>query len=160
MIAHQTLFMHATNIPNLRFESSGHPSPDGDINILENFSEIRNTLDLTCLPENNHEAPCFPHFNEGNSSMDGFSSFFALSKTEYYELAARYDSRSCHHWVQQGVNRQSHDTEGNSKHSSQWWIPSLVFWLSIRYTMTLPGNHVVICLRQMPTQIYLFSIHY
>jgi hypothetical protein len=87
MIAHQTLFMHATNIPNLRFESSGHPSPDGAINILENFSEIRNTLDLTCLPENNHEAPCLPHFNEGNSSMHGFSSFFALSKTEYYELA-------------------------------------------------------------------------
>jgi hypothetical protein len=49
-------------------------------NILENFSEIRNTLDLTCLPENEHEAPCFPHFDEGNSSMDGFSSFFAVSK--------------------------------------------------------------------------------
>jgi hypothetical protein len=55
------------------------------MNILENFSEIRNTLDLTCLPENKHEAPHFPHFDEGNSAMDGFSSFFAVSKTEYNE---------------------------------------------------------------------------
>jgi hypothetical protein len=51
------------------------------------LSEIRNTLDLTHLPENKHEAPCFPHFDEGNSSMDGFSSFFAVSKSEYDEQA-------------------------------------------------------------------------
>ncbi len=67
--------------------NTGHPSPDGTINILENFSEIRNTLDLTCLPENKKEAPCFPHFDEGNNSMDGFSSFFAVSKTEYHAIA-------------------------------------------------------------------------
>jgi hypothetical protein len=66
-------------------ENMGHPSPDGTINLLENFSEIRNTCDLTCLPENKHEAPCFLHFDEGNNSMDGFSSFFAVSKTEYDE---------------------------------------------------------------------------
>jgi hypothetical protein len=68
-------------------ENTGHPSPDGTINILENFSEIRNILDLTCLPENKYEAPCFPHFDEGNNAMDGFSSFFAVRKTEYDEQA-------------------------------------------------------------------------
>jgi hypothetical protein len=66
-------------------ENTGHPSFDSTINILEIFSEIRNTLDLTHLPENKHEAPCFPHFDDGNSSIDGFSSFFAVSKTEYDE---------------------------------------------------------------------------
>jgi hypothetical protein len=77
---------HAHNkYPQFALEITGHTSPNGTINILENFSEIRNTLDLTCLPENEHEAPCFPHFDEGNSSMDGFSSFFAVSKTEYDE---------------------------------------------------------------------------
>jgi hypothetical protein len=65
---------HACNkYPQFVLENTGHPSPDGTINILENCSEIRNTLDLTCLPENKHEAPCFPHFDEGNSSMDGLS---------------------------------------------------------------------------------------
>jgi hypothetical protein len=79
---------HAPNkCPQFVLETTGHPSPDGAINILENFSEIRNTLDLTCLTENMHEAPCFPHFYEGNSSMDGFSSFFAVSKTEYDAMA-------------------------------------------------------------------------
>ena len=72
MIALPTFFMHATSIPNLR-RNTGHPSPDGTINILENFLEIRNTLDLTCLQENKHEAPsCFPHFDDGNSAMDQF----------------------------------------------------------------------------------------
>jgi hypothetical protein len=80
---HSSNLFHACNkYPQFVLESTGHPSPDSTINILENFSEIRNTLDLTCLPENKHEAPCFPHFEEGNSSMDGFSSFFAVSKTE------------------------------------------------------------------------------
>jgi hypothetical protein len=46
---------HARNkYPQFALESTGHPSPDSAINILENFSEIRNTLDLTHLPENKH----------------------------------------------------------------------------------------------------------
>jgi hypothetical protein len=45
------------------------------------------TLDLTCLPENKHEAPCFQHFDEGDNGKDGFSSFFAVSKTEYDKQA-------------------------------------------------------------------------
>jgi hypothetical protein len=65
---------HAHNkYPWLALENTGHPSPGGTINIFDNFYEIRNTLNLTCLPENKHEAPCFPHFNGGNSGMDGFS---------------------------------------------------------------------------------------
>jgi hypothetical protein len=80
------LFHACKKYPQFALENTGHPSPDSTINILENFSEIRNT-DLTCLPENRHEAPCFPHFDEGNSAMDGFSSFFAVSKTEYDERA-------------------------------------------------------------------------
>jgi hypothetical protein len=80
------LFHVRNKYPQFALESTGHPSPDRAINILENFSEIGNTLDLTRLPENKHEAPCFPHFDEGNSSIDGFSSFFAVSKTEYDEL--------------------------------------------------------------------------
>jgi hypothetical protein len=64
-------------------ENTGHPLPNGTVNILDNFSEIRNSLILTRLQENEQEAPCSPHFNEGNSGMDGFSSFFAVSKTEY-----------------------------------------------------------------------------
>jgi hypothetical protein len=52
---------HAHNTyPQLALENIGHPSPDSTVNILDNISEIRNTLDLTCLPENMHEAP-FPH---------------------------------------------------------------------------------------------------
>jgi hypothetical protein len=53
---------HARNkYPQFALDTTGHPSPDGAINILENFSEKRNTLDLTHLTENKHEAPCFPH---------------------------------------------------------------------------------------------------
>ena len=85
---HSSNLFHAHNkYPQFALENIGHPSPNGTINILENFSEIGNTLDLTRLPENKHEAPCFPHFDEGNSSIDGFSSFFAVSKTEYDERA-------------------------------------------------------------------------
>jgi hypothetical protein len=75
---------HALNkYPQFALENTGHPLPNGTISILENLTEIRNTLDLTRLPENTHEAPCFPHFDEENGSMDGFYSFFAVSKTEY-----------------------------------------------------------------------------
>ncbi len=83
------LFHACNKYPQFALENTGHPAPDGTVNILENFSEIRNTLDLMHLPENKHEAPCFPHFDEGNSSMDGFSSFFAVSKTEYDERSDR-----------------------------------------------------------------------
>jgi hypothetical protein len=112
---HSSNLFHARNkYPQFALESTGHPSLDGAINIHENFSEIRNTLDLTCLPENKDEAPCFPHFDEGNSSIDGFSSFFAVSKTEYDELAG-----TVLHLAITGYNKESHDTEGNSRHSSQ-----------------------------------------
>ncbi len=63
--------------PQFALENTGHPSPDIIINILEDF--------FTHLPVKKHEAPCFPHFDEENSAMDGFSSFFAVSKTEYDE---------------------------------------------------------------------------
>jgi hypothetical protein len=79
---------HAHNkYPQFALENTGHPSPDSTLNILENFSEIRNTLDLTCLPESKHEAPCFPHFDEGNIAKDGFFSNFVVSKTENDEQA-------------------------------------------------------------------------
>jgi hypothetical protein len=85
---HSSNLFHARKkYPQFALENTGHPSPDGTINILENFSEIRNTLDLSCLPKNKHEPPCFPHFDDGNSAMDGFSSFFAVSTTEYDKRA-------------------------------------------------------------------------
>jgi hypothetical protein len=74
--------MHAISIHDLNYRTLVI-LPNGTMNMLDNFSEIRNTLNLTCLPENKYEAPCFPHFDEGNSGIDGFSSFFAVSKTEY-----------------------------------------------------------------------------
>jgi len=58
------------------------------VNIIENFSEIRNDLDLTRLEEIKHEPPCFAHFDVGNSGMDGYSSFFSVNKTEYDKEAA------------------------------------------------------------------------
>jgi hypothetical protein len=85
---HSSNLFHAHNkYPQFALENTGHPSRNGTINILENFTEIGNTLDLTCLPETKHEAPYFLHFDEGNSTMDGFSLFFAVSKTEYNEQA-------------------------------------------------------------------------
>jgi hypothetical protein len=52
--------------------------------------------------------------------MDGFSSFFAASKTEYDELTGTVLCLAITGYNKQGVYRQSHDTEGNSQHSSQW----------------------------------------
>jgi hypothetical protein len=52
---HSSNLFHACNkYPQFVLESTGDPSPDGAINILENFSEIRNTLDLTRIAENKH----------------------------------------------------------------------------------------------------------
>jgi hypothetical protein len=45
------LFQACNKYPQFALENTGHPSPNGTINILENFSDIRNTLDLTGLPE-------------------------------------------------------------------------------------------------------------
>jgi hypothetical protein len=146
---------HARNkYPQFALESTGHPSPEGAINILENFSEIRNTLDLTHLPENKHEAPCFPHFDEGNSSMDGFSSFFAVSKTEYDALAGTvlclaitgYNKGSIDNLMTQKVIANTvHSVVGDVESSTD--VPLSSFGcLSIHYTMTLLGNHVVNCL--------------
>jgi hypothetical protein len=81
---HSSNLFHARNkYPQFALASTGHPSPNGAINILENFSEIRNTLDLTRLPEKISLRPLlFFIFDQGNSSMDGLSSFFAVRKTE------------------------------------------------------------------------------
>ena len=81
------LFHSRKKFAQLSLEATGHASPNGSVNIIENFSEIRNNLDLTRLEETKREPPCFPHFDDGNSAMDGFSSFFAVSKTEYDKKA-------------------------------------------------------------------------
>jgi hypothetical protein len=39
------------------FEATGHTVTDSSVNIIENFSEIRNNLDLTRLEEIKHEPP-------------------------------------------------------------------------------------------------------
>jgi hypothetical protein len=64
MNAHQTFFMHNNKYPWLVSENTGHPLPNRTVNILDNFSERRNSLILTRLQENEQEAPCSPHFNE------------------------------------------------------------------------------------------------
>jgi hypothetical protein len=149
------LFHVRNKYPQFALESTGHPSPDGAINILENFSEIRNTLDLTRLPENKHKAPCFPHFDEGNSSMDGFSSFFAVSKTEYDELTGTvlclaitgYHKGSIDNLMTQKVIADTvHSLVGDVESSTDVVESVSLFWLSIRNAMTLLGNHVVNCL--------------
>jgi hypothetical protein len=44
---------HARNkYAKLAFEATGHTVTDGSVNIIENFLEIRNNLDLTRLEEN------------------------------------------------------------------------------------------------------------
>jgi hypothetical protein len=74
---HSTSLFHACNkYAKLAFEATGHTVTDSSVNIIENFSEIRNNLDLTRLEEIKHKPPCFAHFDDGNSGMDGFSSFF------------------------------------------------------------------------------------
>jgi hypothetical protein len=83
-----TSLFHARNkYAKLVFEATGHTVTDGSVNIIENFSEIRSNLDLTCLEEIKHEPPCFAHFDDGNSGMDGFSSFFSVNKTKYDKQA-------------------------------------------------------------------------
>jgi hypothetical protein len=51
MIAFSNLFHACYKYPQFVLENTGHPSPDGTINILVNFSELRNTVDLSHLPE-------------------------------------------------------------------------------------------------------------
>jgi hypothetical protein len=53
---HEKHYDHSSNLfhvrnkyPQFALESTGIPSPNGAINILENLSEIRNTLDLRLL---------------------------------------------------------------------------------------------------------------
>jgi hypothetical protein len=83
-----TSLFHARNkYAKLAFEATGHTVTDGSVNIIEHFSEIRNNLDLTCLEVIKHEQPCFAHFDDGNSGMDGFSSFFSVNKTKYDKQA-------------------------------------------------------------------------
>ena len=78
-----TLFHARNKYANLAFEATGHALPDGSVNTIENFSEIRNNLDLNRLEEMKHQPPCFAHFDDGNSGMNGFSSFFSVNKTRY-----------------------------------------------------------------------------
>jgi hypothetical protein len=68
--------MHANKYAKLAFKATGHTVTDGSVNIIENFSEIRNNLDLTRLEEIKHKPLCFAHFDDGNSGMDGYSSSF------------------------------------------------------------------------------------
>jgi hypothetical protein len=83
-----TSLFHACNkYAKLAFEATGHTVTDGSVNIIENFSEIRNNLDLTCIEGKKHEPPCFAHFDDGNSGMDGFSYFFSVNKTKYDKQA-------------------------------------------------------------------------
>jgi hypothetical protein len=83
-----TSLFHARNkYAKLAFEATGHTVTDGSVNIIENFSEIRNNLDLTRIEEIKHEPPCFAHFDDGNSGMDGFSSFFSVNKMKYDKQA-------------------------------------------------------------------------
>jgi hypothetical protein len=84
-----TSLFHARNkYAKLAFEATGHTVTDGSVNIIENFSEIRNTLDLTRLEEIKNELPCFAHFDDGNSGMDGYSSFFSVNKMKYDKQVA------------------------------------------------------------------------
>ena len=83
-----SLFHSRNKYAKIAYLTTGHTASGGSVNIIENFSEIRNDLDLTRLEEIKHEPPCFAHFDEGNSGMDGYSSFFSVNKTEYDEEAA------------------------------------------------------------------------
>jgi hypothetical protein len=95
---HSTSLFHAHNkYAKFAFEATGHTVTDGSVNIIENFSEIRNNLDLTCLEEIKHEPPCFAHFDDGNSGMDGFSSFFSVNKMKYD--ASVYSCLCCPHCI-------------------------------------------------------------
>jgi hypothetical protein len=86
---HSTSLFHARNkYAKLAFEATGHTVTDGSVNIIENLSEIRNNLDLTRLEEIKHKPPCFAHFDNGNSGMDGYSSFFSVNKMKYDKQAA------------------------------------------------------------------------
>jgi hypothetical protein len=86
---HSTSLFHARNkYAKLAFEATGHTVTDGSVNIIKNFSEIRNNLDLTRLEEIKHEPPCFAHFDDSNSGMDGYSSFFSVNKMKYDKQAA------------------------------------------------------------------------
>jgi hypothetical protein len=76
-----TSLFHARNkYAKLAFEATGHTVTDGSVNIIENFSEIRNNLDLTRLEEIKHEPPCFAHFDDGNSGMAGWIFFLLFSE--------------------------------------------------------------------------------
>ena len=81
------LFQYRNKFAKFALEATGHVPPDGAINLIENFSDIRNDLDLSRLAETKHDPPCGAHFDSGNSGMDRFSSFFSVSKTEYNEEA-------------------------------------------------------------------------
>jgi hypothetical protein len=78
-----SLFHERNKYAKLAFEATGHTVTDGSVNIIKNFLEIRNNLDLTRIEEIKHEPPYFAHFDDGNSGMDGFSSFFSVNKTKY-----------------------------------------------------------------------------
>jgi hypothetical protein len=85
---HSTSLFHACNkYAKLAFKATGHTVTDSSVHIIKNFLEIRNNLDLTCLDEIKHKPPCFAHFDDGNSGMDGFSSFFSVNKMKYDKQA-------------------------------------------------------------------------
>ena len=113
-----TSLFHAFNkYDNLAFKATGHAASEGSVNIIENFLEIRNNLDLTCLEEMKHEPPCFAHFDDGNSGMDGYSSFFLVNKMKYDKEAATV-VRLALTAFQQRQYQQSHDAEGSCRQNS------------------------------------------
>ena len=121
------LFHSRNKYAQLALGATGHPTPDCAGNIIENFSEICNTLDLTRLEETKHEPPCTAHFDDGNSTMDGFSSFFVVSKTEYDQRSGMvvrlaisgYNKGSVDHlMMQKAIADRVHSLVGDGTSSS------------------------------------------
>jgi hypothetical protein len=108
------------------------------------------------------------HTDDGNSAMDGFSSVFVVSKTEYDEQAGmvlclaitEYNKESVENLMTQKVIVDTVHSVVGDVQSSTDVVTSFTLWPSIPNAMTLLGNHIAICLWWMHTQTYLFLIHY
>jgi hypothetical protein len=101
--------------------------------------------------------------------MDGFSSFFAVSKTEYDKLSGTvlclaitgYNQGSVDNLMTQKVIADTVHSVVCDVQSSTDVVDSVSHLLAKHFLgYILLGNHVVICLWCMPTQTYLFLIHY
>jgi hypothetical protein len=93
--------------------------------------------------------------------MDGFSSFFAVSKTEYNEWKGTVLCLAITGYNKGSVdNLMTQKVIADTVHSVVGDVSALAFWLSIPDAMTLLGNHLVICLWWMAMPTYLLSVHY